>query len=206
MWIKNIDTVDNTYAGQLIEDGTFYEIKDAESDLFANSVTLLTDICNAKAQMSETGVDAGLISNVNAQINALKRLQLVKTQQILAQDGLTSRPFGFKFTATKDTNTTHQYKLTESLSLRGGSLETDKMVFGDSFDVKIVDVDAVYYPAGTVLYDFIKDWQCHKDGFNELKEETITAIIPVNVYIEVKYKSVGTVDDVKVGMNFFGYK
>lgn len=206
IWIKNIDTVSNTYSGQAIVAGAYYEIKQREQNDMANNSSLLIDICNDKAQISPTSSDGDLIVDHSEQIDFLKSFALVKTQNILSQDGLTSRPFGFSFTALKGITTTFNYKLLEAISIRGGTLETDKMVFGDCFSVKVVDIDGVVYPAGTVLFDFIKDWQCQKDGFNELKEETITKIIPADVYVEVKYKSIGTVDDVEVGMNMFGYK
>lgn len=72
MWIKNIDTVSNTYNGQLITAGSFYEIQTHEEDSFSKNDLLIEHISKDKAQMSTSNTNADLISGYSDQIDALK--------------------------------------------------------------------------------------------------------------------------------------
>jgi len=77
IWIKNIDTIDHYYEGQLIEDGTFFEVETHRQISFSNNDDLLDDIANSKAQIGSSGLDADLISGTAKQINHLKGKNVV---------------------------------------------------------------------------------------------------------------------------------
>jgi hypothetical protein len=67
--IKNIDTVDHTYNGQLIPAGESYTLQPLDELPMSNLDSLLSDIVNGKAQMNDGISD---ISNISDQINFLK--------------------------------------------------------------------------------------------------------------------------------------
>ena len=66
--IKNIDSVEHTYAGQVIAAGDSYTIQYGEQFKWANSDTLLADIADGKAQVNDGTAD---IYGTAAQINYL---------------------------------------------------------------------------------------------------------------------------------------
>lgn len=71
-WIKNTDTIDHTYAGQLIPYGTYYEIQPVEEHLWANDSTLLTDIGSGNATVAKDDSGSNDITDVATAINYLK--------------------------------------------------------------------------------------------------------------------------------------
>lgn len=72
IWIKNADTVDNTWVGQLIEDGTYYQIQDVELTSWMNNSTLITDIGSGKAVVAKDDSGNEDITDVSDGINYLK--------------------------------------------------------------------------------------------------------------------------------------
>lgn len=124
-----------------------------------------------------------------------------KTQKAIAPDERTDRPVGFnKFTATKNSTTTHDFKITESgLYLMGGVLHTANQVLGDLISFVIIDIDNVLgFGANTVLSDYMKEYPVDPSGKTEFISESITeSTIPQNTYCRLSYKSIGTTSDVE---------
>lgn len=204
--IKNNTAGTKTYIGQDIAAGAYYQIQANEEIAWVNDATLLADIGKGDAIVNDGAAD---LTDVAAGINWLKNNQIQRIQNVVSQDAVTDRPYGWpKVTATKNSTTTHYFKVAEAgLFLRGGMLHTKDQVIGDYIDVKIVDKDAVYYPAGTVLDDYMKGWPVDPSGCTLVKSESITSTaIPINVYFKVDYTSVGTTNDVTVIMGVFAYK
>lgn len=71
-WIFNNDTKTNTYSGQQIVVGAYYEIQPLEELSFSNNSLLITDISNTKAIVSKSDDVSGHIVEINDQINYLK--------------------------------------------------------------------------------------------------------------------------------------
>lgn len=71
-WIKNTDTIDHTWVGQLVEDGTYYEIQSSEEVSWANNSQLLTDIGSGKAVVAKDDSGTTDITDVATGINYLK--------------------------------------------------------------------------------------------------------------------------------------
>ena len=71
-WIKNADTLDHTYVGQLIPAGTYYEIQLTEERDWANNSTLLTDIGSGVAVVAKDDSGSNDIVDVALGINYLK--------------------------------------------------------------------------------------------------------------------------------------
>lgn len=111
---------------------------------------------------------------------------------------------GINGTATKNTTTSLDYKIsTEDKYLSGGELITENHVWGDWIEVQVVDVDGVYYDAGTVLKQYIKKrYLCPSDCCTYV-ESWYAGLIKKDLYMRIKYHSVGTVNDVKVAVNYY---
>lgn len=149
---------------------------------------------------------AHAVDDAKLSIDAKLEREIQKHQQILTQDGLTSRPFGFpKVSCTAGQTTTHYFLISEAIALRGGFVETSNHVHGDYFDFDIEDKDGLYAPAGTVLSKYVKGWTARKSGLNELKDESISDPLPVNVYGRLKYTSTGGAN-VDLTLTLLGYK
>lgn len=71
-WIYNNDSQTNTYSGQQILTGAYYEIEPEQALRYANDDNLLADIGSLKAIMSKSGDASGQISGISGQINFLK--------------------------------------------------------------------------------------------------------------------------------------
>jgi len=67
--VKNIDSSDHTYCGQVLEPDDIYQIQDQERVNFANNSDLLDDIADDKAQI---GDGTNWFTDTNDQINWLK--------------------------------------------------------------------------------------------------------------------------------------
>lgn len=133
--------------------------------------------------------------------------KLQDQRMVLSANGVKLNAFGFKFTATKSVKTTHDHLLSDTFRLRGGILEADKNVFGDLISLSIVDVDNILgYGAGFVVASYFSNWNMPKAGYYEILEVSLGDPIPPGLYIRVEYDSVGSTDDVEVGINFRAYK
>lgn len=111
---------------------------------------------------------------------------------------------GNKFTATKNSTTDHDFKITGSATwLSGGELIYQNAVWGDYIEAQIVDVDNVLgYGAGTVLKHYIKKRYLHPDVKYVDLSLDYAGKIPQNTYLRIKYHSVGTVLDVDFAVNY----
>ena len=195
-WIKNVSGGDKTYLGQTISNNSYYQVTTSEDSLWANDSTLLIDIANGDALVARDDSGNNDITDVNKGINHLKDLGIVKFQQAVAEDEVTDRPYGWEsFVNPANQSTVTNLKFEEAgLYLGGGVLYTADSAVGDYVSVKVVDVDGVYYPAGTVIKDYVHKWPVSPLGSTVLKSTSITsAAIPINVYLQVEYLSKGTV-------------
>lgn len=106
-------------------------------------------------------------------------------------------------TATKNTTTNIDFKLPAKLWLDGGAILTKDPVFGDWFQVQIVDVDNILGGgAGQVLKNYINKWYIHPDiSLLELNGSYAGEVLK-DLYIRIKYHSIGTVTDVTVAINY----
>jgi hypothetical protein len=96
-YIKNIDTVNHTYQGQLILPGNYYLIQAQEMTAFENDSALLTDITNSLAQMAKTNDGLNDIADINEQINFLKGIESVTDEDSVPMSRLKLAPLGWHF-------------------------------------------------------------------------------------------------------------
>ena len=100
---------------------------------------------------------------------------------------------GSKGTVTAGLIENVDYLVTDEMLINGGLIYFHNGVAGDTFTCQIVDKDGVYYPAGTVLKQWITDWNV----FPNIKQDLTTpqaGTIPALVYLRVVYTSTGIVD------------
>jgi hypothetical protein len=71
-WIKNNSGGDKTWVGQLITNGSYYEIQDIEENAWRSNSQLLTDIGNSIAIVAKDNSGSNDITDVNLAINYLK--------------------------------------------------------------------------------------------------------------------------------------
>lgn len=71
-WIKNADTVNHTYASQLILPGEYYQILSTEHAIFAQDSALIADIASGIAVMAKDDSGNTDISDINQAIDFLK--------------------------------------------------------------------------------------------------------------------------------------
>jgi len=119
--------------------------------------------------------------------------------------------FGFKFTATKNSTTYGQCALPQDLRFRGGTLITKGNVMGDVAKLEVVDVDNILgYGAGFIVANYFENWNIEEKetgkGREEIVEPTMGDNVPEGLYMRLTYTSVGTENDVAVGMNMRAYR
>lgn len=123
-------------------------------------------------------------------------------------DGFRARFKGISGTATKDTTTNIDYELTEDRYINGVRLMLKDHVDGDYVDFQIIDIDNILgLGANTVLDEFGSTW--YMDSAIRTQPDVIVpypAKILKDLYIRIKYTSVGTTNNVKVRANLYLHK
>lgn len=108
-------------------------------------------------------------------------------------------------TVTKNTTTSIDFKIVDTggVYINGGTLLLQDHVWGDWFEIQIIDIDNILgYGANTVLKNYIKKWYVHPDmPCLELEAEYAGHILK-DLYLRCKYHSVGTTNNVKVALNY----
>lgn len=209
-WVKNSSGASKTWVGQLIADEAYYQLEAAEESKWANNSTVLTDIGSGDLVVAKDDSESTDFSDVAEAINYLK--------DALPQDMRAAEPFpksgGYRFrgtgvagTATKNMSSNIDYKMPEDRMINAVHLLLDKHVWGDVVKFQVVDVDGVYYSAGTVLDEFASSWNVDPTLCSQRPEQIdYPAKVLKDLYVRVVYSSVGTVDDVKVSVNLYLHK
>ena len=110
-------------------------------------------------------------------------------------------------TCTKDTTTNIDFKITTADTyLNGCRAFNEDAVKGDWVEMQVIDIDNVLgYGPNTVLKQWVYKWfMCPGDVCN--LTTNYAGAIPQNCYIRVIYHSTGTVNDVKVWINWYLHK
>ena len=132
---------------------------------------------------------------------------LSRTRAFANADGMRFRGTGVSDTAVKTTTTNIDYKVVENRFINGLEFILNNQAFGDNCKFQVVDVDGIYYPAGTVLDEFGTDWNLSSDTQRQGPYILpYPALVNANLYLRIVYNSVGTVNDVDVKINYFLHK
>jgi hypothetical protein len=131
----------------------------------------------------------------------------VRRKTDMSADTCKFRGQGFAFTATAGTSTDHDYKITEARLLEVPIILAKNHAWGDYIRFQIVDVDNVIgYGAGVVLDEFATTWYLDPDLCSQPRPDVwYSAEVIANLYIRVKYTSVGATD-VEVKINLCNHK
>ena len=105
-------------------------------------------------------------------------------------------------TATKNTTTNIDFKMPADSWLDGGMILVKDHVKGDYFIIEIVDIDNILGGgAGAILKTYV-NWYVHPDLPCLQVETNYAGKVLKNLYLRVKYTSVGTVNNVWVAANY----
>lgn len=170
--------------------------------------------CRVRSDEDENGYkedfEDNYMSGANGVINPTdaEGAPLARARAFANSDGFRARFKGISGTAAQDTTTDIDYKLTEERYINGVRLIADNHVMGDKVDFQVVDVDNILgYGAGVVLDEFGKDWYLDP---NVCTQPDVLVPYPAkilaNLYIRLKYHSVGTSNDVDLKCNLFLHK
>lgn len=111
-------------------------------------------------------------------------------------------------TATKDSTTDHDMKITDdNIFITGGEILFKDAEWGDYIVAQVVDKDNVLGGgAGVVLNEYIHKRYVHPDLKRSAVNIDYAGNVPKNLYLRIKYTSVGTTNDVKVAINYHLHK
>jgi hypothetical protein len=116
------------------------------------------------------------------------------------------RSKGVAGTATAGGVTNIDLQLTDDVVMTGGTMITKGAAFGDKATLQVVDIDGIYAPAGTILGQYVTDWQMKE--VEELQADLSVpypANLPNGTYLRCVYTSTGGAN-VKVGINYILHK
>ena len=126
---------------------------------------------------------------LGSKYNPLKNEELTKRN--LNFNGQGKQALGI--TAGECTNI--DLKIIDDCLLTGASIIVKDSNFGDKYTAQIVDVEGIFYPAGTVLLQFITNYGISSDIQDQGSLEVgYPAKIIGNLYIRVIYNSTGTIN------------
>lgn len=113
---------------------------------------------------------------------------------------------GISGSAAAGINTNIDFKLNDDMLLTGAQVLTETSTFGDSLSFQIVDVDGIVSPAGTVLNQFVDNWQLMSDRQEQINlQVNYPAKIIAGLYLRLIYNSIGT-NSINVAINYCLHK
>lgn len=125
--------------------------------------------------------------------------------------GFRARFQGQYFEAPHSTTTDLDLQIASEKHINGVTIWAKNTGEGDSAKFQVVDKDGLYYPAGTVLEEFVTDWQIppHEAGTPAVINTVTTpfrAKIVAGLYVRIKYTATGTpASSRKLGINLHTY-
>jgi hypothetical protein len=112
---------------------------------------------------------------------------------------------GIQGSIPSNTTVSIDTKIADDSLFRGVKLIAMNTVFGDTVSVKIVDVDGVYSPAGTVLGAPVLNFNISTDQQLQADYESVAPFkILGGLYVRITYVSTGgLLSTTKIGADFF---
>lgn len=183
-----------------------YYVKNGHYYLFANTGDVESNCVIYKQTPAPPGSGQEDFEN-NWKDDAVNR-RVQKFAQALEDDNLSLDGQGFSFTATKDSTTSHTFKLTKKYCLKGGYFYSQNASWGDYCKVELSDEDNLLGSgAGTILGTYVNKWYVPPNGQELHIDDVAISELPVpNLYLKITYTSVGTVNDVDGVVNIICYE
>ena len=219
-YVKNTHVTDTqNWAGQDILAGEYFLIETIKLPRWQQNSDFIADIASGLAVMATSNDGNEDITDVNSAIDYLKDNQPIiidsafpLNQYALASgDSLRARLIGtHNVTATKTSTTDHDWKVpavaylgvNKQSVMNGLEYFAKDAEIGDSITFQIVDIDNVLgYGANTVLDEFSKTWYVIPNASNTIV--LYKANLIKDLYVRIKYTSVGATNDVSLICNLF---
>ena len=126
--------------------------------------------------------------------------------QPFAKDSVDFKGEGKGGIVTKGTTQDIDLKLIEDMYCDGGFLFAGYAEFGDYIKAQVIDIDDVLgYGENYILKTWIEKWYVIPDQIMYVKVNQ-GGTIPANVYLRLKYTSIGSTNDIKFAVNYHLYK
>lgn len=120
---------------------------------------------------------------------------------------LNFRGTGILFTAAANSTTTSDYQMPEDRMITGAQMICESSTFGDYVVCQVVDKDGLYYPAGTVLSQFLSNWYvCTDSQRSEVTQIPYPAKILQGLYVRIMYTSTALLTTHRVAINYYYHK
>lgn len=119
-------------------------------------------------------------------------------------DTTKARPatLGFQGSCAANQTQSADFLITDDSIVRGISFIAKGVTFGDKVTISVIDKDAVYAPANTVLAIPVKDLNCLADQQSQANYEAVAPQkILGGVYVRVTYTNNGLLSVVNYGVN-----
>lgn len=111
-------------------------------------------------------------------------------------------------TGTCTANSTHNIDtlIADDSLIKSIEFFTNSAIFGDTITVSIIDKDAVYFPANTVVSTPVLDYNILPTGSQSSYHSVAPFKILGGLYIRISYTSTGLLNTVSLGINFLFLK
>ena len=112
---------------------------------------------------------------------------------------------GISGTATKNTTTIFDFKITKSnLAINGGEILLVDHNWGDYLRVEVIDIDNILgYGENFIADVFVQKKYVHPDIAERHIYLPYAGSLVQNLYIRLKYTNVSTTTDVKIAVNYY---
>ncbi len=114
---------------------------------------------------------------------------------------------GITGTAAANTTTDFDTLISDDNLIRGIEFGADHCLFGDTITIKVIDKDAVYSPANTVLSTPVSGYVILADtNIQSAYDALVPKKILGGLYVRVSYTSTALLVAVNIGVNFLFVK
>lgn len=110
---------------------------------------------------------------------------------------------GIKGTAAANTTTNIDTKIADDVLIRSVEPIIANMNFGDTITVSVVDVDGVYFPAGTVISSPVQNWNVQTSTQIQEDYQSISPFKMLGgLYVRIAYTNTNALVAASVEINF----
>lgn len=114
---------------------------------------------------------------------------------------------GFKGTCSANTTQSTDFLIPDDNLIRQIEFMANGVTFGDKVSLSVVDKDAVYFPANTVIASPVNNFNCVADSQRQADYEAVTPQkILGGLYIRVSYTNTSLLSTVSYGINIIMMK
>lgn len=122
-------------------------------------------------------------------------------------DNVSFKVQGISGLALPSSVTNIDFKLPEARYLTGGQLLVSGGAWGDTVTIQVIDIDGLYGAGpNLVLGEFVTNLCVNPSSTEQIHLECpYVALIPMNIYLRMKYTNTDVANTAKVAMNIFSH-